>query len=760
MLEEHLASHLKFGPWLSLLIAFFFLVGLFLIEHFQENINNKFKIKGPPVIRNPDFVDREDYIKRLMEAIKLDQLIVIHGQKGIGKSELIKRIVSELNQNPEYIEAAFYIEITDTTRPEDFFRELYFKVFHTTSNDIFETKLKLQKILKDYVLLIAIDFQTKIRENQKQIIGFIQGLRFIKSKFIIATDNMLGLDCDDQIYLESLNFTDRKKIIENHIKKLFDYPNNSISYSEVKTNLDYLCKEETNTLALLQAVECIAFGQTPEDALKLTKNFRFNVSLEELMDNLITQDILAVFLLLDFPPTFDQLVLITGKNISKVQENLIKLLRTILFSIETDVTGSKVYKIDKEFRELLIENQLLHKIGKDYIYDNWVNWAIDSSKRYANRDNLEKHIYIYLYLNTYRKVLAYCEDKKRYEEIILLWRNLDYFLSIQGTTEMYEEFGEIALAAAKSINDKHIESVIKAEVLGYILVYNTPFSLDVYDKAMTYFKNAEKYFKEMGLKTNLANCWRYQARLLVKKAGSSEYEEKNELFKKAKILLEESLNNFHGEQDVENICLVYNCLSDIERYSGDYKKAIDYQKLRKRIGKKNGFKDIEAKSYYQLGRIYQDLHKPQEAKKFYNLALSISNKYFLAQLSAISHYRLAEILLSENDISSAKKKINEAILIAEQVPCLESRYENLLEKIVAEEANDMENNQNHKRYHEELPESVDPKDLPLRNLAPCWSDGSVETVDYDTKDAICVCEYRTCLVNSRNIIISTEENKK
>lgn len=758
ILEDHLRSYLKFGPWLSFLIAILLIIGLFLFEHFQKNKGDEFDHNGGIVYRNPNFVDREVYINELMDAVKLKQLIVIHGQKGIGKSELIKRIVSDLNQNPEYIEAAFYIQITEKTSSEDFFRELFFKVFNTTSKDTFKTKLKLRKELEEHVLLIAIDFQTKLQENQKQIISFVQELRFIKSKFIIATDDMLGLAYDKRIDLGPLNETDRKKISENHIKKLFDHPNNRIFYSEVKTDLDYLCKEEKNTLALLHAVECIAYGLTPEDALKQTKNFKFHVILDELMGNMIMQDIIAVFLLLDFSPTFDQLVLITGKNISK--ENISKLSNSILFSIETDVTESNVYKIDKEFREFLIENQLLQKVGKDYIYDNWVNWAIDSSKRYANRDNWKKHIYIYHYLNTYRNVLAYCDEKQRSEEIIRLWKNLDYFLSIQATTEIYEEFGEIALAAAKSIDDKHNKSVIEAEVLGYILVYKKPFSSDVYDEAMTYLKNAEKYFKNMDLKTNLANCWRYQARLLVKKAGTLENEEKGALLQEAETLLHNSFDKFDGEQDVEHICLVYNCLSDIKRHSGDYEKAIHYQQLRVRICKENGFIDMEAKSYYQLGRIYQDLHKLQEAKEFYDLAISFSNEYFLAEVSAVSHYRLAEILLSENDISSAKVKINKAIQISEQASCLEPRYETLRAKIDAEEANDMENNQNHKGYHEELPESVDPKSLPLRPLAPCWSNGSVETVDYDTKDAICVCEYKRCLVNSRNIIISTEEHKK
>ena len=56
------------------------------------------------------------------------------------------------------------------------------------------------------------------------------------------------------------------------------------------------------------------------------------------------------------------------------------------------------------------------------------------------------------------------------------------------------------------------------------------------------------------------------------------------------------------------------------------------------------------------------------------------------------------------------------------------------------------------KYFEELPTNVDPNNLPLRTVAPCWADGEVTTVDYDTKDAICECKYLICLVDRRNII--------
>lgn len=55
-------------------------------------------------------------------------------------------------------------------------------------------------------------------------------------------------------------------------------------------------------------------------------------------------------------------------------------------------------------------------------------------------------------------------------------------------------------------------------------------------------------------------------------------------------------------------------------------------------------------------------------------------------------------------------------------------------------------------YFEDLPTEVNPEELPLRELAPCWSDGKVTTEDYDTKDAICICKYMMCQVDRRNII--------
>ena len=55
-------------------------------------------------------------------------------------------------------------------------------------------------------------------------------------------------------------------------------------------------------------------------------------------------------------------------------------------------------------------------------------------------------------------------------------------------------------------------------------------------------------------------------------------------------------------------------------------------------------------------------------------------------------------------------------------------------------------------YHEDLPIQVNAHGLPLRKMAPCWADGRVNTVDFDTKDAIYECKYMICLVDQRNII--------
>ena len=45
-------------------------------------------------------------------------------------------------------------------------------------------------------------------------------------------------------------------------------------------------------------------------------------------------------------------------------------------------------------------------------------------------------------------------------------------------------------------------------------------------------------------------------------------------------------------------------------------------------------------------------------------------------------------------------------------------------------------------------------------MAPCEKDGSVFTIDDDTKEAICVCRLKPkgCLVDGRNIILGEVEN--
>jgi hypothetical protein len=57
------------------------------------------------------------------------------------------------------------------------------------------------------------------------------------------------------------------------------------------------------------------------------------------------------------------------------------------------------------------------------------------------------------------------------------------------------------------------------------------------------------------------------------------------------------------------------------------------------------------------------------------------------------------------------------------------------------------------KHNNDLIKNVNPKDLPLQKKAPCWAGGDVNTVDDDSKEAECECEYMTCLVDCFNNII-------
>lgn len=45
-------------------------------------------------------------------------------------------------------------------------------------------------------------------------------------------------------------------------------------------------------------------------------------------------------------------------------------------------------------------------------------------------------------------------------------------------------------------------------------------------------------------------------------------------------------------------------------------------------------------------------------------------------------------------------------------------------------------------------------------LAPCRKDGEVTTVDYDTKDGVCICGKCVCLVDGRNHLLYSEAKAK
>ncbi|HPM11011.1 MAG TPA: tetratricopeptide repeat protein [Paludibacter sp.] len=664
---------------LNLIITFSLLVAFFAFIFFWHD---KRTSKNPDIVeRSKLFVDREIILYDLLKDIKDKKITILHGDAGIGKTELMKKVYLELSHDDNKERKVIWVDVDENPSYDGFLRSIHEKLFNRQESKIENVKVNIIEEFCRKEHLVLLDFNLSQGQELAPILAFISELGKTKAHMLISTDNTSGLTELGVIKkLGPLEENDRKKLIEIRVKVL------ELPIEAISSDVDYLCQQQSNTLMLIRAVELYAIGFSREAAINKAGSEYFNIQFIKIVNEEIRLRILSVFFLLDFHPSAKEVELISGVDLEEVLLALKDFHNTSLFYFSEE---EEEYKIDYGFKNFLIhETDFADNIFED-IYENWIGWALDSSKKCGGKDNWGSYYELFTYIKTYLNVLKYCGTKQRHQNIITLWENVDFFLSYQSNTDYYEQFGVAALNAALELNDRKNIAIIQSEVLGYINIFRKPYSDEMYDTATVYLDEAEAYFVDVDAKCNLANIYRYKSRLLYKKAREvDDHNERVGLLTEAKNLANKALESINSdtriveEEKQKNICFIINNLSIIERRLGNFDKAVSYQKERLEIANYHSFKDVIAESYFQLGRIYQSQgNYPVALENYLEVLKNTENDVSLHIHRHVSYFRMAEIYCAQGQSEKAKGAITKAIEINRNCGAVNKRYEALLDKV-------------------------------------------------------------------------------
>lgn len=742
---------LPMGIYYLLLMVVFIIAVLINVKPIKKLHTSKAK---------PKFIDREKLKLEIQDSLREYDCIKLVGDHGIGKTTLIINALNEIELFPYGLTEKIYIDINTDIDYETLIRKIYSEIFTKWEESIEKCHSLILKELKNKYLVV-IDLSDNLTINSSKIIRFFERIITTESKLVLISCFNISKLVGRTIKIGALELPDRKEIVYNYIRKL-PKSLNGINYKLLSKETSILSENISNTKQLLQAIDTvILFGGNRDinEIMKTTEGEQLEIYWKYILLNQSALSIVLTLSLLSFPPTAEDLLLISGLSKKNFNEGIDYLFSSNIITCSSE---NNRYSLDTKIRNFIIENgtkTYLNLIRQ--IEDNLITWVSSIAKIHGGNKNWTGYKFLEEYLDTIVTVMDYCLDREMYQDIINIWKDIDHFLSLKGNWDLYIKVGKKVETAAKSNEEEYafILACVKSEVLGYSYLRksytDTNEIKEQLNLAKQEFKQSIKYFKCNGYNRNLYNAKRYLARVLIIKSNYSDCEKQNCLNEARKDL--KKAEKFFAN-DYDNLGPVLDCLGDVERFSGNLEKAEEYQKRRLNLAEKQGQFEYQASAHYQLGRIYQtreDLDSLLYAKDHFQKAAQLAKDNFMGELYIAANRRGAEVNLLNNDYPDAKLCINNAIEKAKELDLNQDIFNKILSEI-----NEKEEKAKMTCYHEDLPEQVVPEKLPLRKMAPCWAGGRVNTVDYDSKDVICNCEFCICYVDNKNIIINTIPKKK
>ena len=629
------------------------------------------------LIPNPksNFIGRKKELKYIEDKLKENNVLLIKGIGGIGKSTLV---LHYLKIHKKKFNHYGYIPVFNDIKTNMVSALNKLNPQGKNIDEKFQNALMKLQELKGEKLLIIDDIRNV--ENQKDAIDKL--LWLLPSNWKLLLTSRESIEDINQYELNKLSLEEARELFIQHSgiktnkkdEKINAILNTILKYLGFKTDnkdkindiLEYLDRhtlfieltakslKKNKKLTLDELLNMFKKGELP--AVKTSRKENFNDYLRQRfkLDGLDEEQILLLKKLSLMPS-----IEIPYETLESFfdMENLGWLLDELRDKgwLTGDRNNYKIHQIIKEF--ILNNHTPTYKETKDLIdnINNLLKNSADPQTAVDNRDNivyfesvasalLQKDIVsediakfflnlanIYSGLGEYKKALPFFKKALKLQKEKLGENHLDTATTYNNLASVYYFMGKYEKAfkffkKSLDIREKTLGETHPDTVTSYSNIAELYKAMGKYKKALLFHKKALEIQKKVLGEEHLDTTTSYNNLAGLYKA-MGKYEEALPLYKKALEIQKEKLGKEHP-----NIAIIYNNIAELYKAMGKYKKALPLYKKALEIQKeKLGEKHPNtATTYYNLAFCYSNLKKYQEAYNYMKKAVEIGQKIFPA----------------------------------------------------------------------------------------------------------------------------------
>lgn len=634
-------------------------------------------------------------------------LLTLNGEKGVGKSELLKHfkrycnlndlpvIVADCTHNayygpwPEILKQVLFTYSKVTKRGQECLAHLLpdHELFKESSKAELEPAL-LKKVIIEELSIFFLKYVKNQKKNPILIISnfyeadnisyeIIEELakkileaNSVKCKIIIETRNTQWLEQSDFFKENELlktfdnlklkNFT--KTEIELFFKSVFgkDFIHNS-----VLEQLSSFYSYSNGNPLMLQEILKVMIAENC-----FVRENKYWVLKKDITKIQIGTDIKSVF-----QKRFSNLEFNTNETNFLISLCLSKNLNYCLkaYGIKLADSFSLNFEqiIDKLLQEEIIDlsDGFFEDINK--ILADTITESISSSEL----DKLHKN-FIRVIENQNTTLFSDLENV----ELLKLTELLNHYFALESIN--YPQFKEkvypLALECVKRDKERFFNSKAVSylkntlnilekfdkNIIDYKLKAEIFFQLAELERVLNHWSEAEKYYHE-SFELSLENQDN-ELQLKLKNSLASLYRLTGDI-KKAKLLLHENLQLYPTADDKSEFANTFNTLGSIYAVNGKNIKALDYYKKSLKIYKKNNDKNGLGIIYNNIGNTYS--HMGQNSKALEYLKKTISNREYKKNKlnKAIASNNIAVIYYRNGDFSNAMKYYQKCLNLCKEI---------------------------------------------------------------------------------------------
>ena len=607
-------------------------------------------------------VGREEEIKELKEKIENNGIVVITGERGIGKINLIKVVEKDFENQKEchYIDsgllfssetARIFLPDRITTGVSSSVAVFGFGGGGGTSWKPREPSV-LEYMKESEEKIIFVESAHKLKEEEfTAIFAAIRRNERLRFVLEIATpykpEDKLGVDSYEVVKLKELSNEDIERIVIRECANFSDALVKGIislskGYPYVARSLAYVCDRKNVEKEMFEFLETLRDDDMKYNLDKIHKE----------ISNTLSEDSQVVVKGLAIAPP-----LLTLKLIEAFCKGIPDNLDTAL----SDLFDRGILVKEEDGKGFY---RIYHPLFREYLKSEKIQpTAIEHWKEYyrkAMEDVKAEFDSIYI-------LLEVLNEPDLFKELVKITEN---FVVINSTAIQAHTWGRLEQAiftwnALLEKAEEKQDKEWKAAAIGNIgLVYQTKGELD---KALEHYEKALNLHKELGRKEGMAADL---GNIGIVYQTKGELDKALEYYEKA-LKLDEELRIKEGmAADLGNIGVVH-------KIKGELDKALEYLEKALKLAEELGRKEWKAAAIGNIGNIYQIKGELDKALEYYERALKLDEELRIKEGIAVAIGNIGVVYETKGELDKALEYYEKALELDEELERKEGIATNL-----------------------------------------------------------------------------------